>query len=296
MILPNLLIVGAAKSGTTSLHNYLDQHPDIFMSKHKEPHFLINNEIGNSRIPNGISDINEYSNLFVAGSNAKYRGESSAMYLQFPDIVIENIKRNLANDVKIIIMLRNPIDRAFSGYHHVKRYNIDENLSFEDAIEKSEKRYFKNTNITPASRYIHIGMYFDFVNKFFAHFGNKVHIIIYDDFIENTKNELDKIFNFLDVKKSKIDTEKQYMTGGWKWKNSFQRKIFMKQNVLKRVLKIILPNKYFRLKIRNLFLRFFTKPTEKMNDDTRIKLKNIYKKDVSKLSDLLNRDLNYWMK
>ena len=58
MILPNLLIVGAAKSGTTSLHNYLDQHPDIFMSKHKEPHFLINNEIGNSRIPNGISDIN----------------------------------------------------------------------------------------------------------------------------------------------------------------------------------------------------------------------------------------------
>ena len=104
MILPNLLIVGAAKSGTTSLHNYLDQHPDIFMSKHKEPHFLINNEIGNSRIPNGISDINAYSNLFVAGSNAKYRGESSAMYLQFPDIVIENIKRNLANDVKIIII------------------------------------------------------------------------------------------------------------------------------------------------------------------------------------------------
>ena len=77
-------------------------------------------------------------------------------------------------------------------------------------------------------------MYFDFVNKFLKHFGNKVHIGIYDDFIFNTKNELDKIFNFLDVKKTKIDTAKQYMTGGWKWKNSFQRKIFMKQNVLKK--------------------------------------------------------------
>ena len=86
------------------------------------------------------------------------------------------------------------------------------------------------------------------------------------------------------------------MTGGWKWKNSFQRKIYMKQNVLKKALKIILPNNYIRLKIRRLFLGFFTKPTEKIDGDTRIKLKNIYKKDVSKLSDLLNRDLNYWMK
>ena len=54
MSLPNLLIVGAAKSGTTSLHNYLNQHPDIFMSNLKEPHFLINTDIGVSRIPKGI--------------------------------------------------------------------------------------------------------------------------------------------------------------------------------------------------------------------------------------------------
>ena len=88
MILPNLLIVGAAKSGTTSLHNYLSQHPDVFMSKHKEPHFLINNEIGLSRIPKGINKINDYSNLFLNSENYQYRGESSAMYLQFPEIAI----------------------------------------------------------------------------------------------------------------------------------------------------------------------------------------------------------------
>ena len=82
MILPNLLIVGAAKSGTTSLHNYLSQHPDVFMSKHKEPHFLINNEIGLSRIPKGINKINDYSNLFLNSENYQYRGESRAMYLQ----------------------------------------------------------------------------------------------------------------------------------------------------------------------------------------------------------------------
>ena len=147
MILPNLLIVGAAKSGTTSLHNYLIQHPDVFMSKHKEPHFLINNEIGLSRIPKGINKINDYSNLFLNSENYQYRGESSAMYLQFPEIAIKNIKKYLDKHVKIIIMLRNPVDRAFSGYQHVKRYNIDEDLDFKNAIDQCEDRYIKNKNV-----------------------------------------------------------------------------------------------------------------------------------------------------
>ena len=103
--LPNLLIVGAAKSGTTSLHNYLNQHPDVFMCSPKEPHFLINKDIGEKRIPNGIIDIDDYKLLFKGNEYKKYRGESSVMYLQFPEITISNIKRFLNSDVKIIIML-----------------------------------------------------------------------------------------------------------------------------------------------------------------------------------------------
>ena len=56
-------------------------------------------------------------------------------------------------------MLRNPIDRAFSGYHHVRRFNKIENLSFEEAIDVCEERYARNLNITPASRYLNIGLY-----------------------------------------------------------------------------------------------------------------------------------------
>ena len=63
MGLPNLLIVGAAKSGTTSLHNYLNQHPDIFMCSPKEPHFLINKDIGQQRIPNGVIELDDYGIL-----------------------------------------------------------------------------------------------------------------------------------------------------------------------------------------------------------------------------------------
>ena len=289
MNLPNLLIVGAAKSGTTSLHNYLKQHPDIFMSNHKEPHFLINNEIGVNRIPKGINNLQDYSNLFSHGTSHKYRGESSAMYLQFPEIAIKNIDRYLDEDVKIIIMLRNPIERAFSGYQHVKRYNSDEDLDFEDALEISEQRYFTNNNITPASRYIHIGMYNEFVRKFKTKFKTNVHIIIYKDFINNTNQELSRLFSFLGIKDVQIDFNMQYMVGGWKWKNDLFRRIFMKRHFLKK----FIPFKRF---FRAIFKLFATDSVEQLDDKVREKLIGIYKDDIKNLSTFLNVDLNFWTK
>ena len=163
---PNLLIVGAAKSGTTSLHNYLKQHPDFFMTNHKEPHFLINNEIGVKRVHKAVTTLSDYQKMFEGSSEYKYRGESSVMYLPFPDIAIRNIKKYLNKDVKIIIMLRNPVERAFAGYLHNVRYNTSENLSFEEAIEKSEERYQKNNDMTPDTRYLHVGMYYNQVKKY----------------------------------------------------------------------------------------------------------------------------------
>ena len=155
--LPNLLIVGAAKSGTTSLHNYLKQHPDIFMTKHKEPHFLINSEIGTGRVHKAVITLQDYKKMFETDGKYRYKGESSVMYLAFPEFSIKNIKRYLMPDVKIIIMLRNPIERAFAGYLHNLRYNPSENLSFEEAIDNSEDRYYKNIDITPDTRYLHVG-------------------------------------------------------------------------------------------------------------------------------------------
>jgi len=296
MNLPNLLIVGAAKSGTTSLHNYLKQHPEIFMSNHKEPHFLINKEIGENRIPKGVKKLNEYSSLFDGSDTFKYRGESSAMYLQFPNIAIKNIKKYLEKDIKIIIMLRNPIDRAFSGYQHVKRFNVDEELTFAQALDVCEDRYFKQTSLTPATRYIHIGMYYDFVKKFMHSFSGQVHVIIYDDFITDTQNELSKVFSFLKVKKIDVNITEKYMVGGWKWKNRFFKNTFMKKSFLKKIIKIIAPFEFLRIFLNDLFKYLFTMPDDKMDISVRKKLQNIYKNDVINLSKLLNRDLNFWIK
>ena len=217
--LPNLFIVGAAKSGTTSLHNYLNQHPDVFMCTPKEPHFLINNEIGKNRIPVGICSENEYLNLFLEGRGEKYRGESSVMYLMFPEIVIPKINQQFGEDCKIIIMLRNPIKRAYSGFQHVKRYNIKEDCTdFKSAWSISEERYFSKPDMTPASRYKELGLYYKQVKAYLDGVKN-VHIILYDDYQNNFQTEMNKVFNFLGINIIDIDSEKKYMVGDWQWED-----------------------------------------------------------------------------
>ena len=296
MILPNLLIVGAAKSGTTSLHNYLKQHHDIFMSNHKEPHFLINDEIGVNRIPNGLSKYEDYLALFKDSKSYKYRGESSTMYLQFPEISVKNIKKYLNNDIKIIIMLRNPVERAFSGYQHVRRYNMMEKLEFSEAIDECENRYFINTNFTPASRYLNIGLYYNMVKKFQSNFGKKIHVIIYDDFINNTQEELSKVFDFLNVKDISINTNQKHMVGGWQWKSIFLKNMFTKKSWANNFIKFIFPFHPLRRRLKSNLVSLFSSPVVEMHDKTRSKLQEFYNDDINKLSKLLNRDLKFWLK
>ena len=180
----------------------------MFMCTPKEPHFLINNEIGKDRIPIGICSENEYLDLFLEGRGEKYRGESSVMYLMFPEIVIPKINQQFGKECKIIIMLRNPIERAYSGFQHVKRYNVKEDCTdFKSAWSVSEERYFSNPEMTPASRYKELGLYHKQVKSYLDGVKN-VHIIIYDDYQNDFQNEMNKVFNFLAIKKVEINSEK----------------------------------------------------------------------------------------
>jgi len=295
MALPNLLIVGAAKSGTTSLHNYLNQHPSVFMCSPKEPHFLINKDIGEQRIPNGVLSVEDYKFLFKGSSTKKYRGESSVMYLSFPEFAIKNINKYLSKDVKIIIMLRNPVDRAYSGYQHVKRYNFMESLSFEKALDQSENRYHNTSNMTPASRYLELGMYFEQVKRFIEEFDN-IHVIIYDDYKNDFSSEMNNVFKFLDLDAFKVNTDEKHMVGGWEWKNERIKSIMMKRTLFKRVLKFLFPFKSLRKGIMvNLRKRNINK-IEKINPETEKWLKEYYKIDIEKLSLLLDKDLNNWIR
>ena len=294
MNFPNLLIVGAAKSGTTSLHEYLKQHPDIFMSTHKEPHFLINNEIGNKRIHRGIIEEIDYKKLFITKEEYIYKGESSVMYLMFPEITIPNIKKYLGDETRIIIMLRNPIERAYSGYLHNIRYNSRETLSFEEAIDISEERYHRMRDMTPATRYLELGLYYKQVKAFKENFKH-VHIILYDDYVKSIDLVLDKLFNFLNLDSVKIDTSKRHMTGGWQWKSYFLRGILIPDNTLKSIFKFLVPIPFLRKHIKKRLLKLSTNKQDSMNPNTKKKLINFYKKDIHDLSEYLERNLSSWL-
>ena len=295
MAKPNLLIVGAAKSGTTSLHNYLNQHHDVFMCKPKEPHFLINNEIGTERISVGVSEKKLYEKLFLDGENLKYRGESSVMYLMYPEIVIPKIKEHLGSEVKIVIMLRNPVERAYSGYQHVKRYNIKEDiLDFRDAWDVSEQRYFSNPDMPPASRYKELGLYYNQVKSYLENFNT--HIIIYEDYKLDFQNEMNKLFDFLEINRMEINSEQQHMVGGWQWQNQKVKSLMTRKNLLKSFLKIIIPFKTVRKLIRQKIQDRNSTHVPTISIEDKNMLKDFYKDDVRQLSELLERDLNYWTK
>ena len=293
--LPNLLIVGAAKCGTTSLHNYLKQHPAIFMTEHKEPHFLINFEIGEKRIHKAVTSLEDYKKMFKTDSKYRYKGESSVMYLSFPQFSIKNIKKYLHPDVKIIIMLRNPIDRAFAGYLHNLRYNPLENLSFEEAIEMSEDRYSKHTSITPDTRYLHVGEYYLQVKAFTDKFKDNVHVILYDDYVNNIDLCFDRLFNFLGLQKVKIDTSTRHMEGGWMFKNKLLRNLLIPQNNLKSLIKSFLPSKYIRKVLKQELMRMSIIKTPQLSIAMSNKLKMYYKRDILNLAKTLNLDLSHWI-
>ena len=298
--LPNFLIVGAAKSGTSSLHNYLNQHPEVFMPSYnkegmkvKEPRFLIK-DLVQHRLHNGVWNWEEYKSLFNDVKDEISIGESTVLYLYYYKHAIDNIKKYLGDSVRIIIMLRNPTDRAYSAFQHVSR-GIQENHSFEESLMIEEGRMDKESSLTPMVMYKEMGLYHDMVKAYKENFKN-VHIIFYEDFRDDTEGEIKKIFKFLGLSLSaNIDFISRHNVGGKRWKNEKMKHVFMKNNPLKSALKKVIP-KSLRKGVRDTLISASTDKVAPMKENTRIKLNTFFKDDVKKLSDLLNRDLTHWTK
>ena len=298
--LPNFLIVGAAKSGTSSLHNYLNQHPEVFMPSYnkegmkvKEPRFLIK-DLVQHRLHNGVWNWEEYKSLFNEVKDEISIGESTVLYLYYYKHAIDNIKKYLGENVKIIIMLRNPTDRAYSAFQHVSR-GLKEQNSFEEALKIEKGRMDKESSLTPMVMYKEMGLYHDMVRAYKENFKN-AHIIFYEDFRDDTEGEIKKIFKFLELSLSvNIDFVSRHNVGGKRWKNEKIKHVFMKNNPLKSALKKAIP-KSLRKGVRDKLISASTDKVAPMKENTRVKLNEFFKEDVKKLSDLLNRDLTHWTK
>jgi len=300
--LPNFLIVGAQKSGTTSLYNYLKQHYEVFMPERlKEPKFFVSpifKKINHIQplwvkfMSNTMFEWQDYLKLFEKVQKEKAIGESSVTYLYYYETAIILIKKYLG-DIKILISLRNPIDRAFSAYLHLRRNN-GENLSFEEALQKENAR--KELNWIPLYYFTSIGFYYNQVKAYLDNFDH-VKIYLYDDLKKDTLSLVKDMYKFLGVDPSFTpDVSIKYNVSGIP-QNKFIHKFLKEPNILKSIVKpmakTLIPQGERRKIIEKIKMKNLQKP--QMKPETREYLKNLYREDILKLQDLIKRDLSSWL-
>lgn len=292
-LLPNFLIVGTAKAATTTIHEYLKQHPNIFMTDWKEPCFFVFKDKPNpvyttDRPVSFVTTLEMYKSQFEKGKEHIVKGESSTPYLYFYNETIENIKKVYDNhrSIKILIVLRDPVNRAFSQYM-MKVRDLVENLSFEEALESEDMRMKNNAHFD--FFYRERGRYYNQVKAYLEEFDD-VKIMFYEKFRNNEQEFLNEIVSFLGLEAINFtEIEKQNISGRpkIKWMSSI-----LKDNPFKRVMASILPRKT-KLRLKS-FIMNKNLQREKIDENTRKALRKYYSEDITKLEKLIQTDLSHW--
>ena len=219
---PNFFIIGAPKAGTTSLYNYLTEHPNIYMSKIKGPHYFAADLNNKRRL---IKTKKEYLDLFKdAEDNHTCIGEASVLYL-YSKKAIKNIYENYP-DSKLIIILRNPVD-IVQSWHAEKVWGMNENIEdIEEAWELDRNRKLNEKKYEEdVFDYSGIAMFGNQIDSALNYFPEKqIKVINFDDFISDTKNVYDDVINFLGLpyhNKSVFPINNAYKKYRIKWIQNF---------------------------------------------------------------------------
>ena len=280
-----VFIVGAPKAGTTSLHYYLNEHPEILMSSMKEPDFFLEKEIADLGLYYGTTRINtpqKYHNLFSDKKDEKIFGESSVSYLYYPEVPKRIKEYN--TKAKIIIMLRNPVDRAFSHYLMDSRLGLLSD-KFEDVFNKKEGLKFQ--------QYFLLGNYYEQVKRYFDEFSKEnVHIIRYSDFKKDAEQEVQKAFKFMDIDSSCKVNFKTVHNSFFMPKGKIIRKIYSIV-WLRKLLSFLFPFVLVTF-IKSALFRKGEKP--KITNESRKIFIEYYLDDICKLEELLSINLSEWKK
>ena len=180
---PDFLIVGAGKCGTSSLHYYLAAHPDVFLPKQKELWFWHQNRNPNQAIFDHFAaptDLESYLEWFADAKDGQIVGEVCPSYLYYHDFVIESLKEYHPqwDQVKIVIILRDPLERIFSQYRFVRQMGR-ENLSFAEAISEEPRRKADLQSLL-GLHYLSVSLYSDQLKAYQESFEN-VKVFLYED-------------------------------------------------------------------------------------------------------------------
>jgi hypothetical protein len=292
MTMPNFLIIGAMKSGTTALYYYLEQHPEIYMSPVKEPNFFSSQ--GQQNAVDAVTNIEAYQHLFRGAADEKAIGEASHHYLYEPGAATEI--RRYVPEAKLIAILRNPVDRAYSHFLHMVRSGTEPLDDFTQALqEKGEVGIHKERIFQD---YIGRGLYYDQLKRYFGTFPREqVRVYLYEDLRDTPIRTVQDAFRFLKVDDSFVPdvSLRRNVSGRPKYKTLDA--LLRSQGRIKHAAKIYLPARmrwrlskaFDDLKTRNLV------ESPPLRSEARQQLIRVYREDILRLQDLLHRDLSGWL-
>src|ERR671915_1370169 len=204
-IWPNFFIVGAQKAATTSLYFYLKEIPGVYMSPVKEPLYFAAHAIQNSAF-DVIRDKKEYLRLFEKARGYIAVGEASTGYLWDPDA--PKLIHQTVPHARIIMILRDPIERAYSNYLMYKKYGGIKSSFYDELMRDSkiqEKLYGKS------QLYVEMGMYYEQVKRYFDIFGREqVKVIIFEEFVQHPEQTVNEVLAFLGVKYTVREIREQH--------------------------------------------------------------------------------------
>ncbi len=295
MIWPNFFIVGAAKAGTTSVYYYLKQHPQVFVSAVKEPFFFVHNGTRTADISTSMPRRtphlaeHEYTALFVDAAGRQAIGEASTGYLYHP-AVAANIRSRLPES-RIVVILRNPIERSYSHYLMRLRTKTDVR-TFADAVRDQMAR--EDHIRWRDGPYVHAGLYAEQLSQYFERFPRQqIAIYLYDDLVDDAAGLMRQLHAFLDVSAFDTDVAARYNVSG-------QPKATILGPVMRRTSLSIWVRSHLPPGIRERAMRLYaglqeksvTKP--KMPPATRETLQQYFRDDIQQVEDLIGQDLSHW--
>ncbi|GGA13438.1 sulfotransferase domain-containing protein [Okeania sp. KiyG1] len=274
------IVLGGHKCGTSSLHSYLKQHPEIIMPIDKGLDIL-----GRSKL-----DIEDYKASYDTHQiiNQKTFGEVSSTYWKSETACL-SIKKYFPN-VKLLAMLRNPVDRAFSHYQVLPDQGKCQ-VKWEDICQNPQNF---NTN-----RILTNGLYYNRLKLYLDEFKDKeICVLLFDSFVGDQKKFFFKLFNFVGVNQNFIPDTSYIVRKGGQKKGGKLQKIFLSNNFLRTTAKTIIKpftNEKQRYmlgkKLSNLFVVKRKSPNQLKSN-----LIDYYREDILKTQDIIDIDLSHWLK
>jgi hypothetical protein len=294
---PTFLVIGAQKAGTTALYYHLRNHPEIFMSRNKEPGFFAQDpELLGDRGPGDlelargrVTDPAEYLALFAPGEGAEARGECSTVYLYSADSP-RAITRWIP-DVKLVAILRDPIERAFSSYLHMVRDGHESLPTFREALNAEAERLAQGWSAAWAYR--SAGQYGVQISRFLEVFPREqISIYRYEDFNADPASVMADLYAFLGVSADvQQDLGLRIHVGGIPRSRRLQA-VLQRSNRVKWAVDPFVPPS-----VRRRLLKWQAKTLERPSacPETRAYLAEFYRPDVARLAELTGMNFEAWL-